>query len=57
MPLSQATVSQHLKILKEADLIAGEIDGPRTCYCINIETMRTLRVEFEELFGSLENCC
>ena len=35
MPLSQATVSQHLKILKDAGLIAGEIDGPRTCYCIN----------------------
>jgi len=57
MPLSQATVSQHLKILKDADLIAGEIDGPRTCYCINTGTMRALREEFEQLFGSLENCC
>jgi len=57
MPLSQATVSQHLKILKDADLIAGEIDGPRTCYCINTGTMRALREEFEQLFGSFENCC
>jgi ArsR family transcriptional regulator len=34
LPLSQATVSQHLKVLKEAGLIRGEIDGPRVCYCI-----------------------
>jgi ArsR family transcriptional regulator len=33
LPLAQATVSQHLKVLKEAGLIRGEIDGPRTCYC------------------------
>jgi DNA-binding transcriptional ArsR family regulator len=33
VPLAQATVSQHLKVLKDAGLITGEIDGPRTCYC------------------------
>ena len=33
LPLSQATVSQHLKVLKEAGLVQGEIDGPRVCYC------------------------
>jgi len=37
LPLSQSTVSQHLKILKEADFIRGEVDGPRTCYCLNHE--------------------
>jgi DNA-binding transcriptional ArsR family regulator len=37
LPLSQSTVSQHLKILKGADLIRGEVDGPRTCYCLNHE--------------------
>ena len=37
LPLSQSTVSQHLKVLKEADLIRGEVDGPRTCYCLNQE--------------------
>jgi len=57
MPLSQATVSQHLKILKDAGLITGEIDGPRSCYCVNTETVRDLRERFEQLFGSLENCC
>jgi ArsR family transcriptional regulator len=57
MPLSQATVSQHLKILKEAGLITGETDGPKSCYCINTQTMRALGERFGELFGKLENCC
>ena len=35
MDLAQSTVSQHLKILKEAGLVQGEVDGPKTCYCVN----------------------
>lgn len=35
LPLSQATVSQHLRELKRVGLIKGEINGPKTCYCIN----------------------
>lgn len=35
MPISQSTVSQHLKILKESGVIQGEIDGPKVCYCVN----------------------
>ncbi|GAB3580497.1 ArsR/SmtB family transcription factor [Hymenobacter daeguensis] len=35
LPLSQSTVSQHLKELKAAGLVQGEIDGPRVCYCID----------------------
>jgi DNA-binding transcriptional ArsR family regulator len=35
LPLSQSTVSQHLKALKEAGFIRGEIEGPRTCYCLD----------------------
>lgn len=57
MPLSQSTVSQHLKILKNTGLITGNIDGQRSCYCINTETISTLRENFGLLFGSLENCC
>ena len=57
MPLSQATVSQHLKTLKDAGLITGEVDGPRSCYCINTDAMRDLRERFGQLFGSLGNCC
>ena len=34
LPLAQSTVSQHLKTLKAADLIRGEVDGPRVCYCV-----------------------
>jgi len=34
LPLAQSTVSQHLKVLKKAGLITGEIDGPCVCYCI-----------------------
>lgn len=35
LPLAQSTVSQHLKALKDAGLIQGEIDGPRSKYCVN----------------------
>jgi ArsR family transcriptional regulator len=35
LPLSQSTVSQHLKVLKDAGIIQGEISGPRTCYCLS----------------------
>ncbi len=38
-------------------LITGEIDGTRSCYCSNVETMRVLRERFGQLFGSFENCC
>ena len=35
LPLAQSTVSQHLKQLKEAGLVRGEVDGPRVCYCVD----------------------
>ena len=44
LPLSQSTVSQHLKVLKEAGLIRGEVDGPRVCYCIEPRALRRLKV-------------
>jgi ArsR family transcriptional regulator len=47
--LAQSTVSQHLKILKDAGLIRGDIDGPRICYCIAPRAFRRLRA----LVGSL----
>ena len=34
LPLAQATVSQHLKVLKEAGIIIGEVEGPAVCYCL-----------------------
>jgi ArsR family transcriptional regulator, arsenate/arsenite/antimonite-responsive transcriptional repressor len=42
LPLAQATVSQHLKVLKDAGLIQGEIDGPHTCYCADRERLTRL---------------
>lgn len=43
LPLAQSTVSQHLKILKESELIQGEIDGQKVCYCINRDKLRDLK--------------
>ena len=43
LPLAQSTVSQHLKILKTAGLIQGEVEGPRTCYCINHDAVTELK--------------
>lgn len=40
LPLAQATVSQHLKVLKDAGWITGEVDGPRVCYCAKPETLQ-----------------
>lgn len=45
--LAQSTVSQHLKVLKEAGLIRGEIDPPKVCYCINPETVQHLKALVE----------
>ena len=53
LPLAQATVSQHLKVLKDAGLVQGEVDGPRVCYCVNPETMK----RFQALVASLPPCC
>jgi len=46
LPLAQSTVSEHLRVLKEAGLITGEIEGPRICYCVN----RKAVVDLERLF-------
>jgi len=44
LPLAQSTVSQHLKILKDAGLVRGRVDPPRVCYCIDPRTLRRLKV-------------
>jgi len=43
LPLAQSTVSQHLKVLREAGLIHGEVDGPRICYCVDPMRLDRLR--------------
>lgn len=49
LPLAQSTVSQHLKILKEAGVIQGEVDGPKVCYCINPAKLERLKSLVAEL--------
>lgn len=43
LTVAQSTVSQHLKILKEAGLIQGTIEPPRVCYCVRPTTLNRLR--------------
>lgn len=61
LPLSQSTVSQHLKELKEAGLIKGDISGVKVCYCIDDEELTKAKTALEELFASYElqkaKCC
>jgi ArsR family transcriptional regulator len=61
LPISQSTVSQHLKELKEAGLIQGEIDGPRVCYCINSKEWAVAQAALNDFMKSYtpakEVCC
>jgi ArsR family transcriptional regulator len=43
LPLAQSTVSEHLRVLKSAGLVRGDIDGPRVCYCIEPNALRRLK--------------
>ena len=49
LPLAQATVSQHLKVLKQAGIIRGQVDGPRVCYCLDPGVLKRVK----ELIGGL----
>jgi ArsR family transcriptional regulator, arsenate/arsenite/antimonite-responsive transcriptional repressor len=55
MPLAQATVSQHLKVLKEAGLIRGRIDGKNSCYCLDPNGIAELREALEQFIGGLSS--
>lgn len=60
LPLSQSTVSQHLKELKEAGLIKGEIEGVKVCYCVNVEEWKIAQKTLNDLFNSyreVDRCC
>jgi ArsR family transcriptional regulator len=57
IPLAQATVSQHLRVLKDAGLIVGEIDGPAVCYCVDPEALNRLRAVTEAYFESITTSC
>ena len=55
LPLSQSTVSQHLRELKQAGLIKGEIEGPSVCYCIDEKTWKKAKKCLADLFESYPN--
>jgi len=65
LPLAQSTVSQHLKELKKAGLISGEVEGLRSCYCINREKIMEMIELLKELSSAVmkeqldkgEGCC
>ena len=61
LPLSQATISQHLRELKNANIIKGTIEGNSICYCINEETLDQIRTTLSVLIDSSKNktnqCC
>lgn len=63
MPLAQSTVSQHLKELRELGLVKGEIEGPRSCYCIDIGNWRSMVDDLEKFFSEIDGevsnnqCC
>ncbi len=61
LPLAQPTVSQHLKELKNAGLIKGDIEGNAICYCIDEKALQKLQTYFSKIFTKLEvkksKCC
>lgn len=61
LPLSQSTVSQHLKELKDSGLIKGDIDGAKVCYCIDEKEWENAKEIFTTLFAGYQKskmkCC
>lgn len=59
IPLAQATISQHLKELKNAGIIQGSIEGNTICYCIDQETIKILNSYFSKIIDTVNKtkCC
>lgn len=59
LPLAQATVSQHLKELKNALIIQGSIEGNSICYCIDEKTIEILNAYFSKIIQTVtkDKCC
>lgn len=60
LPLSQSTISQHLKELKEAGIIKGEIEGTSVCYCIDEKVWKEAQKALNKMFDTFKgdkNCC
>jgi ArsR family transcriptional regulator, arsenate/arsenite/antimonite-responsive transcriptional repressor len=58
LPLAQPTVSQHLKELKQAEIIQGSVEGTAICYCINEKTMQKIQKYFGKIESKIiQKCC
>jgi ArsR family transcriptional regulator, arsenate/arsenite/antimonite-responsive transcriptional repressor len=57
IPLAQSTVSQHLKELKKIGMIRGEIDGPRSCYCIDGKKMAEVAALLGDFLQTVSSDC
>ena len=57
LPLSQSTVSQHLKAMKDAGIIKGDIEGNYRCYCIDLKQCQRLFDGIKGLISKMNNCC
>lgn len=57
IPLAQSTISQHLKALKQAGIIHGDVEGAKTCYCINPKVWTEMQGMLSQFFGNFKNCC
>jgi ArsR family transcriptional regulator, arsenate/arsenite/antimonite-responsive transcriptional repressor len=49
LPVAQSTVSEHLKVLRDAGIVRGTVDGPSRCYCLDPEALRVMRRALEAL--------
>ena len=57
LPLSQSTVSQHLRELKNAGLIKGDIEGTKVCYCINERGWTEAKEMLGQFLVTVQKCC
>ena len=61
LPLAQSTVSQHLKDMKAAGLITGEVEGTKSCYCIDWDALKAgcdaVQAMAKDLVTAKRNCC
>ena len=53
LPVAQPTVSEHLKVLREAGIVRGSVDGPNRCYCLDPDALQALRSVIETLEARL----
>ncbi|MEX2374921.1 MAG: metalloregulator ArsR/SmtB family transcription factor [Dehalococcoidia bacterium] len=56
LPVAQSTVSEHLKVLREAGLVRGTVNGSNRCYCLDPDAVEALRWVIETLETRLQAC-